>query len=250
MKHKLVVKNLNVEYENNGMITKVLANLTFKIRENDFVCVLGPNGCGKTTLLNAIAGFIKPKNGTVLLDGKEIKEPRKEIGMVFQQSVLFPWKTVRENIRLGPELNKIQNDEAERIASTYLQLLGLNEHSAHYPEQLSGGLKQKAGIARALANNPDVVLMDEPFASLDAQTKMKMHEFLSDLWSNHKKTILFVTHDIDEALILGDRILIMNKKGGELKDEIMNNLPKPRSYKLITEPEYISLKKRILGLLE
>jgi len=249
MKEMLMVKDLKVVFGKNGEKTTAVNGLSFNIKENEFVCLFGVSGCGKTTTLNTIAGFIKPQKGTILLEGKEIFEPNKEIGIVFQHHALFPWKTVKENIEIGPKLNNVNKVEREKIVKTYLKAIGLESFENHYPNELSGGMQQRVGIARALANNPKIILMDEPFGSLDSITRTKMQEQLLDIWKKHKKTVIFVTHDVDEALILSDRILVMDKNSGKIKKEIKNNLPRPRSYKLSTNPKYLKQRKEILEML-
>ena len=249
MENKLIVKNLEVVYEKNGIKLKAVKDINFGVRENEFLCIIGPSGCGKTTILNSIAGFIKPKKGEILLNGINITEPTRDIGIVFQHNVLFPWKNVEENIKLGPKINGILEYQIGKIFKYYLKLIGLSKYAAYYPNELSGGMQQRVGFARALANNPEIILMDEPFSHLDAQTRAKLHQKLLQILNKHKKTIVFVTHDIDEALILSDRILIMSKRPGKIKKEIKNSLPKPRTYKLTTKTHYTNLKKKIMNLL-
>ncbi len=249
MPDKLIVKNLEIVFKEEGRRTKALKNINFKVKENEFICLLGPTGCGKTSILNAIAGFVKPTKGEILLSGEKITEPTKEVGIVFQHNILFPWKTVKGNIGMGPKINNAPKNEIEKITSYYLQLIGLKKYENYYPSELSGGMQQRVGIARALANTPEIILMDEPFGSLDAYTRARMQEQIQKIWQKHKKTILFVTHDIDEALILSDRILIMSKRPGEIKKEIKNNMPEFRTYKMTTEMGYIELKRKIIDLL-
>jgi len=248
MENKLIVKNLEVVYEKNGIKLKVVKDINFGVRENEFLCIIGPSGCGKTTILNSIAGFIKPK-GEILLNGINITEPKKDIGIVFQHNILFPWKNVEENIKLGPKINGILDYQIEKISKYYLKLIGLSKYATYYPNELSGGMQQRVGFARALANNPEIILMDEPFSHLDAQTRAELHQQLLRILNKHRMTIIFVTHDIDEALILSDRILVMTKRPGKIKKEIKNNLPRRRAYKLTTEVDFIKLKKKIMNLL-
>ena len=250
MQNKLIIKNLEVVYENQSIKLKAVKGLNFEVKENEFVCILGPSGCGKTTILNAIAGFIKPTKGEILLNGRNIAEPTKDMGVVFQHNVLFPWKTVEENIKIGPRINGSSKYKIKKITDYFLKLIGLRKYANYYPNELSGGMQQRVGFARALANNPEIILMDEPFSHLDAQTRAKLHQQLLRILNKHKKTIVFVTHDTDEALILSDRILIMSKRPGKMKKEIKNNLPKPRTYKLTTEIDYIKQKKKIMNLLK
>ena len=245
-----MVKNIEVVYGNSQAKLKAIEDLNFGVKENEFVCILGPSGCGKTTILNTIAGFIKSAKGKILLNDKIITEPTKDIGVVFQHNVLFPWKTIRGNIEMGPKINGLSQHKTKKITDYYLQLIGLEKYANYYPYQLSGGMQQRVGIARALANNPEIILMDEPFSHLDAQTRAELHQKLLRILNKHRMTIVFVTHDIDEALILSDRILIMSKRPGKIKKEIKNNLPKPRTYKLTTEIGYIKQKKKIMNLLK
>ena len=249
MKNKLIVKNLEVVYENLGTRLKAVKDLNFEVNDNEFVCILGSSGCGKTSILNAIAGFIKPTKGEILLNGINITEPTKNIGIVFQHNALFPWKTVEGNIKLGSKINGIQKYKIKKITEYYLQLIGLKKYANFYPNELSGGQQQRVGFARALANDPEIILMDEPFSHLDAQTRAKLHQNLLQILNKHKKTIVFVTHDIDEALILSDRILIMSRRPGKIKAEIKNILPKPRTYQLTTEIHYQKQKKKIINFI-
>ena len=250
MAEKLVVENLKIIYQENNKFLMAIKNLPFAVKENEFLCLLGPTGCGKTSVLNAIAGFIKPAKGRIMINGKNIEEPTGKIGIVFQNYALFPWKTVQENIGMGLKINGFSQYEISRLAKRYLQLIGLTKYSGYYPKELSGGMQQRVAIARVLANNPELILMDEPFASLDAQTRIKLQEQLLKIWQLRKKTIIFVTHDIDEAILLSDRILVMTKMPGKIKKEIKNNLPRPRYYKQTTDKKYIKLKRDILKLLE
>lgn len=250
MNTHLRIKNLEIIYNNNKKNLTAVKNVSFNVKENEFLCLIGPSGCGKTTILNAIAGFIKPSKGKVLLNGMHIIKPIKNIGIVFQNHALFPWKTVKENIELGPKINDVSKKEIDRIANHYLELTGLTKFKGYYPHELSEGMRQRAAIARTLANNPEVILMDEPFSSLDAQLRVKMQEQLLKIWQLHRKSIVFVTHDIDEALLLSDRILFMAKSPGRIKKDIINELPRKRSYKLTTKSKYIKLKKEIIKLLE
>ncbi len=250
MQNKLIVKNIEVIYGKNGTKLKAVENLNFNVKENEFLCIIGPSGCGKTTILNTMAGFIKPTKGEISLNGINIIKPSKEIGVVFQHNILFPWKTVKDNLIIGPKINGVSKSKIRKISHYYLDLIGLEKYANYYPNELSGGQQQRVSFARALANNPEIILMDEPFSHLDAQTRAKLHYQLLQILNKHKKTIIFVTHDIDEALILSDRILIMSKQPGKIKKEIKNNLPKPRTYKLTTEIGYTKQKKKIMNLLK
>ncbi len=245
----LVVNNLEVVYEKNGEPLTAVKDVSITVKANEFVCLLGPSGCGKTSILKAIAGFIKPNRGAVALDGMAINKPTKQIGVVFQHHALFPWKTVKDNIGLGPKLNGIPKNDVDRIVSSYLKIIGLEEYAGYYPSELSVGMQQRVGIARALVNNPGLVLMDEPFGSLDALTRKKMQEELLRIWEQNKTTILFVSHDIDEALILADRIIVMTKRPGKILKEVMNSLPRPRGYEMTVERKFLEQKALIMSSL-
>jgi len=246
----MIVRNVEVVYTKDGTKSKAVENINFIVKENEFLCIIGPSGCGKTTILNTVAGFIKPKHGEILLNARKITEPSRKIGVVFQHNALFPWRTVKENITIGPQINGASKSKIRKISHYYLDLIGLGKYANYYPDELSGGMQQRVGFARALANNPEVILMDEPFSHLDAQTRAKLHQELLQILNKHRKTIVFVTHDIDEALILGDRILVMSKRPGRIKKEFKNNLPKPHTYKLTTDIGYAKQKKRLMNLLK
>ncbi len=219
------------------------------ILPGEFVCILGPSGCGKSTLLNSVAGYVKPSSGRVLVDGTLVKKPAPDRGMVFQQYSLFPWKTVRDNIAFGPKIAGHSQAECESIANTFLQMIGLATIADKLPGELSGGMQQRVGIARALANYPSVLLMDEPFGALDAQTRLIMQESLLNIWSEFSTTVLFVTHDVDEAIFLADRILIMSSSPGSIIADIQVKLERPRSQDLGTTEAFNELKKQCLSLI-
>jgi ABC-type nitrate/sulfonate/bicarbonate transport system ATPase subunit len=205
-----------------------LLDITFEVRANEFVCLLGPSGCGKSTLLNIVAGFIPPSEGRVLADGTTITAPGPDRGVVFQEYALFPWLTVEENVAFGLTLKGTPKHDRQRVVERYLELVGLMAHRHKFPVQLSGGMKQRVAIARALANNPTVMLMDEPFGSLDAQTREIMQEELSRIQRLEHKTILFVTHSIREAVYLADRVVVMTSSPGTIKEIAEIQLPEPR----------------------
>jgi NitT/TauT family transport system ATP-binding protein len=208
--------------------TPALLDISLEVHTNEFVCLLGPSGCGKSTLLNIVAGFIPPSVGRVLADGTAVAAPGPDRGVVFQEYALFPWLTVEENVEFGPKLKGIPRPERQQVAEKYLDLVGLSAHRRKFPAQLSGGMKQRVAIARALANNPTVILMDEPFGSLDAQTREIMQEELSRLQRLEHKTILFVTHSIREAVYLADRVVVMTSSPGKIKDIVRVDLSEPR----------------------
>jgi ABC-type nitrate/sulfonate/bicarbonate transport system ATPase subunit len=222
----------------------ILDRISLDIPAGQFVCVLGPSGCGKSTLLNALAGFVVPASGRVSVDGDLVTAPGADRGVVFQDPTLFPWKTVIENVTLGPLLAGLGAAEAERIGRTLLARVGLSSRCDSFPKQLSGGMQQRVGIARALANDPRVLLMDEPFGALDAQTRSMMQHVLLDVWEEVGVTVLFVTHDIDEAVVLADRIVIMSASPGRFIDDIAVPIPRPRADDVMFSPEFNQIKRR------
>jgi NitT/TauT family transport system ATP-binding protein len=222
----------------------ILDRISLDIPAGQFVCVLGPSGCGKSTLLNVLAGFVAPAGGRASVDGDHVTAPGADRGVVFQDPTLFPWKTVIENVSLGPLLAGIGTVEAERIGRSLLARVGLSARADSFPKQLSGGMQQRVGIARALANNPRVLLMDEPFGALDAQTRAMMQRVLLDVWAEFGVTVLFITHDIDEAVILADRIVIMSASPGRIIDDIAVPLARPRADDMMFSPEFIEIKRR------
>jgi NitT/TauT family transport system ATP-binding protein len=228
---------------------KAVREATLDVAPGEFVCLLGPSGCGKSTLLNCVAGFIKPTSGTIEVDGQRVERPGPDRGMVFQQYSLFPWKTVKENVAFGPLMAKHGKAEADRRARELLTMVGLGAHENSYPGVLSGGMKQRVGIARALANHPKVLLMDEPFGALDSQTRTMMQENLLQIWGTLGTTVLFVTHDIDEAVFLGDRIIVMSAGPGRLIADIRVELPRPRAPEIVSDPVYVATKRRCVDLI-
>jgi NitT/TauT family transport system ATP-binding protein len=225
---------------------KAVEETSIQIEPREFVCILGPSGCGKSTLLNSIAGYVKPHSGEVRVDGERITGPGPDRGMVFQQYSLFPWKTVIDNVAFGPRLAGKSRVAAESVANTFLDMVGLSRFASRYPAELSGGMQQRVGIARALANYPRVLLMDEPFGALDAQTRQMMQESLLNIWSEFATTVLFITHDIDEAIFLADRVLIMSASPGRIIAEFPVNLPRPRLPEVMAEPAFAELKRQCM----
>jgi NitT/TauT family transport system ATP-binding protein len=223
-----------------------LEKVNFEVVEGEFVCLLGPSGCGKTTLLRLAAGLDSPTEGEIFLDGKKIIGVNRECGFVFQEYVLFPWRTVRGNIEFGPEVKGMPKEERERISEYYIDLVGLRGFENHYPHELSGGMKQRVGIARAYANNPKLLLMDEPFGALDAQTRNLMQGELLRIWEKEHISALFVTHSVDEAVFLADRIIVLSARPGTVKEIFNVDLPRPR---VRTSPEANALRDSILGSL-
>ncbi|MBU2953594.1 ABC transporter ATP-binding protein [Marinobacter sp. F3R08] len=246
---RISVRDVDIVFDTVSGPHVAVQNANLTIRPGEFVCLLGPSGCGKSTLMNAIAGFVAPKTGDVQVDGNTVTEPGPDRGMVFQQHSLFPWKTVQENVAFGPLMAGVGNDEANSIARTFLSLVGLAAFANAYPNTLSGGMQQRVGIARALANYPSVLLMDEPFGALDAQTRIMMQENLLDIWSEFHNTVVFVTHDIDEAVFLSDRIVVMSASPGQIIADIDVKLPRPREQSLLTSADFMALKRQCLDLI-
>ncbi|WP_315833597.1 ABC transporter ATP-binding protein [Bradyrhizobium prioriisuperbiae] len=230
-----------------GREVAALDDINLSIAANDFVCLLGPSGCGKSTLLNIIAGFETPTKGRVTVDGKAVEAPGADRGVVFQQPTLMPWLTVAENIAFHLRLKGIAKAERREQAQTFIDLVGLKGFETHYPSELSGGMNQRVGIARALIMNPRVILMDEPFAALDAQTKSEMQEELVAIWQRHRGTIVFVTHSVDEALVLGNRIVVMTRRPGRIRELIELDLPRPRD---VTGADFNDMKRHVLNLIK
>ena len=226
---------------------KAVEETSIRVEPGEFVCILGPSGCGKSTLLNTVAGYVKPNSGEVRVDGELITRPGPDRGMVFQQYSLFPWKTVKQNVAFGPKLAGQSSVTAESIANTFLGMVGLTRFADRYPAELSGGMQQRVGIARALANYPRVLLMDEPFGALDAQTRLMMQENLLKIWHEFGTTVLFITHDVDEAIFLADRVLIMSASPGRIIADLTVALPRPRVAEITADPAYAELKRRCLA---
>jgi NitT/TauT family transport system ATP-binding protein len=222
-------------------------DLSLEMRHEHFVCLLGPSGCGKSTLLSMIAGFVTPTSGRILVDGQPVTRPGRDRGVVFQEYVLFPWRTARQNVELGPLLQRLPAAEQRQIAERYLALVGLAEHAHKYPRELSGGMKQRVAIARALANAPQVLLMDEPFGALDAQTREVMQEELLKIWLAERKTIVFVTHSISESLYLADDIVVMTARPGRIKEIVRVDLPRPRER---GSPEFLAIARTVERLVK
>jgi NitT/TauT family transport system ATP-binding protein len=226
-----------------------LQDVALNIEPGEFVCILGPSGCGKSTLLGALAGHIQPSQGQISVDGKSVSTPHPDRGLVFQQHTLFPWKRVLENVAFGLKMKGIPREQRLSEARKLLDLVGLSGFENHYPSQLSGGMQQRVEIARVLINHPHVLLMDEPFGALDAQTRMMMQELLLNVWSRIRTTVVFITHDIDEALFLADRILVLSPRPGRIIDEIKLDFGRPRHTDLVTSPHFMQLKRHCLDLL-
>jgi NitT/TauT family transport system ATP-binding protein len=245
----IVIDDLVVAFGDGAAQRVAVDHVSLDVAPGEFVCVLGPSGCGKSTVLNVVAGFIVPHAGHVGIDGVEIRKPGADRGVVFQQPTLFPWKTVLENIAYGPLVGGRGRSEAERIARHFMGMVGLTAFADYYPQALSGGMQQRVGIARALANSPSVLLMDEPFGSLDAQTRTMMQEVLLGIWEELHTTVLFVTHDIEEAIFLADRVVVMSAGPGRIIDEIAVPIPRPRHPDVGYTPEFVRLKRHCAGLI-
>lgn len=246
---QISIKEVTLSYNLPGESFIAIDNLSLEIMSGEFVCLIGPSGCGKSSLLNCIGGFLRPSYGSVKMDGQLITRPGSDLGMVFQQPSLFPWKTVIQNIAHGPLMKGKSKKEAYGIAQAFLKLVGLSKTSSFYPASLSGGMQQRVAIARALANAPNVLLMDEPFGALDAQTRFMMQENLMKLWNDLNTTVVFVTHDIDEAIFMADRVIIMSANPGRIMRDLRVSLPRPRSIKSTLEPEFSALKNQCFGLI-
>lgn len=243
------VSNLSIVFETNRGQVIAVDRVSFEVSQGEFVCIVGPSGCGKSTVLNTIAGLEVPFEGEILVEGLPMLRPRPDVGMVFQQPHLFPWKSVRRNIAHGPRMLGKSGREANAIADDLIAMVGLKRFADAYPNTLSGGMQQRVAIARALANQPRVLLMDEPFGALDAQTRAVMQDNLLELRERINATIVFVTHDIDEAIVLADRVLIMSAGPGRILRELDVALPRPRSNAILLEPTYLSLKKDCLDVI-
>ncbi|WP_034669160.1 ABC transporter ATP-binding protein [Bacillus methanolicus] len=218
------LKNISLYYSNENSGLPILDNINLQLEVNDFVCLLGPSGCGKSSLLNILAGFQKPTTGKVMINNKPHTGPSPNVGVVFQHHNLFPWMTIEKNIEFGLKMKSISRPERKRLVSYYLNLVGLESSAKMLPYQLSGGMKQRASIARTLATDPQAILMDEPFSALDALTRENMQMHLLELWKKTKKCIFFITHDVEEALLLGKRILVMHSKPGRIVVDLQNPL--------------------------
>ncbi|MBU4422914.1 MULTISPECIES: ABC transporter ATP-binding protein [unclassified Acidovorax] len=228
-----------------GQRTQALQPVDFEVRDNDFVTILGPSGCGKSTLLRIVAGLDHATSGRVLLDGMPVKGPGAERGMVFQSYTLFPWLTIEQNIRFGLRERGMPEALQKERAAYFIAKVGLRGFEQHFPKQLSGGMQQRTAIARALANVPKILLMDEPFGALDNQTRVLMQELLLGIWEAERKTVLFVTHDIDEAIFMANRVAVFSARPGRIKTELAVDLPHPRHYTIKTSPEFMDLKARL-----
>ncbi|CAH1193220.1 Nitrate import ATP-binding protein NrtD [Paenibacillus allorhizoplanae] len=242
---KIEIKDLSKIYNGRNGDVVALQNTNLTINENEFVCVVGPSGCGKTTLLNIIAGLEHASSGSVTVDGKEVKGPGKERGVVFQQYALFPWKTVLKNVEFGLKLRGYSKAERRERAEHYIEMVGLKDFAQAYPKELSGGMKQRVAIARAYAVQPEVLLMDEPFGALDAQTRAQLQEELLNTWQSEKRTCFFITHDVEEAVILAQKVIVMSARPGRIKEIINVDIPYPRNQATKLDERFIQIKNEI-----
>jgi NitT/TauT family transport system ATP-binding protein len=247
---KLATHGLAKTFRKGDSEVEVLRDVSIAVPGGEFVSIVGASGCGKTTFLRIIDGLIKPSGGTVTIDGKEVTTPGLDRGFVFQQDGLMPWRTVAANVVLGLEVQHRPADEARRLADRFIRLVGLAGFERHYPHELSGGMRQRVNLARALAVEPDVLLMDEPFAALDAQTREIMQAELTRIWQETRKTVVFITHQIDEAVYLSDRVLVFTARPGRLKEDIAIKLPRPRDLALKRTAEFVAYTDRIWRLIE
>lgn len=241
------VRGLGKTFTKDKSEVKAIEGFDLDVAEGEFVCLLGPSGCGKTTVLRIIAGLETKTSGTVLLQGKEVGTSRSRVGMVFQEFALFPWRSSKKNVEFGLEVRGVPEATRSQVADKYLELVGLSGFADAHPHELSGGMKQRVAIARALANEPEVLLMDEPFGSLDAQTRNLMQKELLRIWAATSKTVLFVTHSVDEAVFLADRIVVMTARPGRVREIIEVGLPRPRDR---TSSEFIAVRGKVLAELD
>ncbi len=246
---KLTVSELNKVFSARQGEVTALKDVSFSVRESEFAVIVGPSGCGKSTLINIIGGLEDKTSGSVKISGREISGPGADRGMVFQSYSLFPWLTVQKNVEFGLKMKGVSAKDRSETALSYIDIVGLSAFKDALPDQLSGGMKQRVAIARTLANDPEILLMDEPFGALDAQTRMLMQESLADITGRTGSTVLFITHDIDEAILLGDRVLVMSRRPGTIKADIDIKLDCKRNHEALTNEGFIRIKKQIMTML-
>lgn len=244
----LEIQNLEMSFEHKGKTNKVLDGIEFTAFKREFVCVVGPSGCGKSTLARLIAGLETKDSGDILVENKQVVEPGPDRGMVFQSYSLFPWMSVKENVMFGLTQGGMSKNTAETEALQWIDLVGLEKFAEAYPHQLSGGMKQRVAIIRALANQPKILLMDEPFAALDPQNRLKMQQYLLEIWQNIDITIFFITHDLDEAIYLADRILVLDANPGRVREVVNVPLPRPRADDTLLSPAFMATKEYLESL--
>ena len=245
---KVHIENVVKKFNGRNGEMVALNGVTLDIHDNEFICVVGPSGCGKSTLLNIIAGLLEPTSGEVYCDGKLVEGTGTDRGVVFQQYALFPWLTVKKNVRFALEMRGIKGKEADDLAMKYLEKVDLTKFADHYPKELSGGMKQRVAIARAYAADPQVLLMDEPFGALDAQTRTQLQTELLQTWERDQKTCFFITHDVDEAIILAQKVIVMSARPGRVKAIIDIDIPYPRDQETKMSPRFLELKNEIWSL--
>ncbi len=246
------VEGVGKVFRRHGRTIKALADVNLTVNEGEFVCLLGPSGCGKSTLLNIVAGVLPCDEGSVVVDGKVVRGPGADRGMLFQSPMLFPWLTTRDNVLFGPKARHqrdMSRSDLRQQAEVMIETVGLAGFEDAYPHELSGGMRHRAAFARALINHPAVLLMDEPFGALDSLTRSRMHEFLLELWGAHRMTIIFVTHDIDEAVLLGDRVCVMGRRPASIVQEIAVPLGRPRRYDDLETETFLSTKRQVRAAL-
>jgi len=246
----LALKNISKIYDNAGHRVEVIKGLNVSLKNREFIAMVGPSGCGKSTLLKIIAGLAPATSGEIRLAGKRIHGPGKDRGLVFQNFTLFPWLKVKDNIAFGLNLRKVSAQEKNKTTQHYLRITGLTDFAEFYPKNLSGGMQQRVAIARTLANNPKILLMDEPFASLDTQTRSQMQEFLIKLAEKEQTTVLFVTHDIEEAIFLADKVAVLSSRPSQVKKTFTIPFPRPRIHELKYSQAFFDFKKQIAACLE
>jgi NitT/TauT family transport system ATP-binding protein len=245
----IAINGVSVAFPIAGIDRLALSDVNTVIRDGEFVCLLGPSGCGKSTLLNVIGGLIEATTGNVKVGDQYVQKPGPDRGMVFQNYTLYQWLTVRQNVEFGPRLNGWHDGTCREVADRLINLVDLADFADEYPKALSGGMRQRVAIARALAMEPEVLLMDEPFGALDAQTRTRMQELLLEIWTKAQRTVVFVTHDIEEAIFLADRILIMGTRPGRIVEEIVVDLPRPRTFECVASSEFAEYRREIINLL-
>jgi NitT/TauT family transport system ATP-binding protein len=243
------LKGLSMSFGEGAARVDAVQAVDLDVAPGEFVSIIGPSGCGKSTLLNVVAGFMPPSRGEALLDGAAIAGPGPERGVVFQQYSLFPWMSVRRNVEFGLRMQGVAASRRETTARTLLGLAGLLAFENHYPDQLSGGMKQRVGIVRALATSPQVMLMDEPFGALDAQTRVVMQQILTNMWQKFRLSVLFITHDIEEAIFLSDRVYVMTARPGRIKAEVAIPLPRPRTAEMMSSVEFTQILHKLRNLI-